>query len=72
MSSMKLVIALLLVAAGYAYTPIREQSWLKFKKVKDPTYQTVSIHEVPNIIHVTHIDIEEWIDTLSTMVQKSV
>ena len=69
---MKLVITLLLVAAGYAYTPIREQSWLKFKEVKYPTYDTVSIHEVPNIIHATHIDIEERIDTLATMVQKSV
>ena len=47
---MKLVLALLLVAASYAYTPISEQSWLKFTKVKDPTYDTISIHEVPNII----------------------
>ena len=30
------------------------------------------IYEVPNIIHATHIDIEERIDTLSTMVRKSV
>ena len=69
---MKLVLALLLVAAGYAYTPISERSWLKFTKVKDPTYETVSIHEVPNIIQVTHIDIEEQINTLATMVRKSV
>ena len=40
-------------------------------KVKDPTYDTVPIHEVPNIIHVTHIDIEERISALATMVQKS-
>ena len=71
MSSMKLVLALLLVAASYAYTPISERSWLKFTKVKDPTYDTVSIHELPNIIQVTHIDIEERIDALATMVQKS-
>ena len=69
---MKLVLALLLVAASYAYTPISERSWLKFTKVKDPTYDTISIHEVPNIIQVTHIDIEEQIDALATMVQKSI
>ena len=72
MSGMKLVLILLLVAASYAYTPIRERTWLKFTKVKDPTYQTVSMHELPNIIQVTHIDIEERIDVLATMVQKSV
>ena len=43
-----------------------------FKKVKDPTYDTVCIHEVPNIIHATHIDIEEWISALATMVRNSV
>ena len=72
MISMKLVLALLLVAASYAYTPIGERSWVKFTKVKDPTYDTVSMHEVPNIIKATHIDIEERIDALATMVQKSV
>ena len=69
---MKLVLALLLVAASYAYTPINEQSWVMFTKVKDPTYDTIPIHEVPNIIHATHIDIEEWISALATMVQNSV
>ena len=72
MMNMKLVLALLLVVASYAYTPISEQSWLKFTKVKDPTYDTVSIHEVPNIIQATHIDIEEWITALAKMVRKSV
>ena len=68
MINMKLVLALLLVVASYAYTPISERSWLKFTKVKDPTYNTVFIHEGPNIIQATHIDIEEWINTLATMV----
>ena len=72
MTNMKLVLALLLVAASYAYTPISERSWLRFTKVKDPTYNTVSIHEVPNIVQATHIDIEEWITALATMVRKSV
>ena len=59
MSNMKWVLALLLVVASYAYTPISERSWIKFSKVKDPTYETIPMHEVPNIIHATHIDIEE-------------
>ena len=65
---MKLVLAFLLVVASYAYPPINERSWIKFSKVKDPTYNTIPMHEVPNIIHVTHIDIEEWISTLATIV----
>ena len=69
---MKLILALLLVVASYAYTPISERSWLKFTKVKDQTYDTVSIHEVPNIIHATYIDIEERITALASMVRKSV
>ena len=72
MTNMKLVVALLLVAASYAYTLISERSWLKFTKVKDPTYDTVSIHEMPSIIQATHIDIEEQIDALATMVRKSI
>ena len=72
MINMKLVLALLLVVASYAYTPINQKSWVTFMKVKDPTYDTVHIHEVPNIIHATHIDIEEWISALATMVQNSV
>ena len=62
----------LLVVAVYAYTPISEQSWLKFTKVKEPTYETVSLHKMPNIIQGTHINIEEQITALATMVWKSV
>ena len=72
LTTMKVGIVFLLVAACTAYTPIRERSWIKFAKVKQPTYNTVPIHEVPNIIQATHIDIEEHIDTLATMVRKSV
>ena len=71
MVNMKLFLALLLVAASYAYTPINKRSWITFRKVKDPTYNTAPIHEEPNIIHATHIDIEEWISALSTLVWKS-
>ena len=71
-TTMKIDVIFLLAAACNAYTPIRERSWLKFVKVKQPTYNTVPIYEVPNIIHATHIDIEERIDMLATMVRKSV
>ena len=69
---MKLGLIFLLVAASNAYTPIKERTWLRFAKVKEPTYNTISMHELPNIIQATHIDIEERIDTLATMVRKSV
>ena len=40
--------------------------------MKDPTYETIPLHGEPDIIHATHILIEERISTLSMMVQKSV
>ena len=45
---------------------------MKFRKVKDPTYETVPLHGEPNIIHATKILIEERISTLATMVRKSI
>ena len=69
---MKLLPVILFAVACQAYTPITEQSWVKFRKVKDPTYETVPLHGEPDIIHATHILIEERISTLSTMIQKSV
>ena len=69
---MKLLPVLLLAVVCQAYTPITERSWVKFCKVKDPTYDTIPLHGEPDIIHAMHILIEERISTLSTMVQKSV
>ena len=69
---MKLLPVILLAVACQAYTPITEQSWVKFCKVKDPTYETIPLHGEPDIIHATHILIEERISTLSMLVQKSV
>ena len=69
---MKLLLAILLVVVCHAYTPIKEGNWVKFHKVKDPTYETIPLHGEPDIIHATHILIEERISTLSTLVQKSV
>ena len=69
---MKLLPVILLAVACQAYTPITERSWVKFHKVKDPIYETVPLHGEPDIIHATHILIEERISTLSTLVRKSV
>ena len=55
-----------------AYIPITEQSWVKFRKVKEPTYEKIPLHGEPDIFHATDILIEERISTLSTMVRKSI
>ena len=69
---MKLLPIILLAVACQAYTPITERSWVKFHKVKDPTYEKIPLHGEPDIIHATDILIEERISTLSTMIRKSV
>ena len=69
---MKLVLLMLLVVACQAYTPIAERSWVKFRKVKDPTYKNPPLHGEPDIIHATDILIEERISKLSQLMRKSV
>ena len=69
---MKFLPVILLAVPCQAYTPITERSWVKFCKVKDPTYETIPLHGEPDIIHATHILIEKRISTLSMMVRKSV
>ena len=69
---MKFLPIMLLAVACQAYTQIAERSWVNFRKVKDPTYETVPLHGEPDIIHAMDILIEERISTLSTMVRKSV
>ena len=66
--NMKLLLVILLVVVCQAYTPITERSWVKFCKVKDPTYKTIPLHGEPDIIHAMHILIEERISTLLTLV----
>ena len=56
---MKFLPVILLAVVCQAYTPITERSWVKFCKVKDPTYETIPLHGEPDIIHATHILIEE-------------
>ena len=69
---MKFLPIILLSVACQAYTPITERSWVKFCKVKEPTYKNIPLHGEPDIIHAMDILIEERISTLSMMVRKSV
>ena len=71
-ANMKPLLIILLAVACQAYMPIEEQSWVTFRKVNDPIYESVPLHGEPDIIHATDILIEERISTLSTMVRKSV
>ena len=67
-SNMKVLLIVLLAVVCQVYTPITERSWVKFRKVKDPTYENAPLHGEPDIIHAMDILIEERISTLSTMV----
>ena len=51
--------------------PIVERIWVKFKNVKDPAYNSSLSHEEPNIIHAKEILIEERVNKLSKMIEKS-
>ena len=65
---MQVVLAILLVSACTAYTPIRERSWVNFKKVNEPTYKDMPDNGEPNIIRAKQIPIEERISALATIV----
>ena len=69
---MKLLLLLLFAGACQTYTPIAERSWVKFQKVKYPTYKSSLLHGEPDIIHAMDILIEERMNKISTMVRKSV
>ena len=69
---MKLILLLLLVGACQTYTPIAERSWVKFHKVKCPTYKSSPWHGEPDIIHPTDILIEERLNKISSMISNSV
>ena len=58
-TNMKLLLILLLAGACQAYTPIVERSWVTFKNVKDPAYNSSLLHEAPNIIYAKEILIVE-------------
>ena len=69
---MKFLLVLLLVVVCQTHTPITERSWVKFRKVKCPTYNGSLLHEEPDILHATDILIEERLNKISTMISKSV
>ena len=71
-ANMKLLLLILLAVVCQAYTPIAERSWVKFQKVKHPTYKSSPLHGEPDIICAMNILIEERISNLSTMIRKSV
>ena len=68
---MKPLLLLLLAGACLAYTPITERSWVKFKNVQVPTYNSSLLREAPNIIYATEILIEERLNQVSKMIDKS-
>ena len=71
-ANMRTLLIILLAVACQAYTPIAERSWVKFRKVKHPTYESSPLHGEPDIIHATDILIEERLNKISTMMRKSV
>ena len=70
-TTMKVLYAILLVAAVCAHTPINERKWINFRKVKDPTYMTVPINKEATIIRAKQIDIVSQINAVAAMVHKS-
>ena len=68
---MKLLILLLLAGACQTYTPIAERNWVKFKHVKDSAYNSSLLYATPNIIHAKEILIEERVNKLSKIIEKS-
>ena len=70
-ANMKLLLILLLAGACLAYTPIAERSWVKFKHVKDPAYNSSLLPEAPNIIYAKEILINERVNQVSKMIEKS-
>ena len=70
-ANMKPLLLLLLAGACLAYTPITERSWVNFKNVQVPTYNSSLLHEAPNIIYAKEILIEERLNQVSKMIDKS-
>ena len=70
-ANMKLLLILLLAAACEAHMPITERIWVKFKNVKDPAYKSSLLHEAPNIIKAKEILIQERVNIVSKMIEKS-
>ena len=69
---MKFLLVLLLVGACQTHRPITERSWVKFRKVQYPTYNSSLLHQEPDILRATDILIEEKLNKIPTMISKSV
>ena len=70
-ANMKPLLLLLLAGASLAYTPITERSWVNFKNVPVPTYNSSLLREAPNIIYAKEIFIEERLNEVSKMIDES-
>ena len=70
-ANMKLLLMLLLAGACLACMPIAERSWVKFKNVQVPAYNSSLLHEAPNIIYAKEILIKERVSQVSKMIDKS-
>ena len=70
-ANMKPLLLLLLAGACLAYMPITERSWVNFKNAPVPTYNSSLLHEAPNIIYAKEILIEERLNQVSKMIDKS-
>ena len=70
-ANMKPLFLLLLAGACLAYTPITERSWVNFKNVQVPTYNSSLLRKAPNIIYAKEILIEERLNQVSRMIDKS-
>ena len=70
-ANMKPLLLLLLAGACLAYKPITERSWVNFKNVQVPTYNSSLLREAPNIIYAKEILIEERLNQVSKMIDKS-
>ena len=62
---------LLLVVGCNAYQPIMEQSWIKFKDVKTPTYNDIPKADHYNILNAMTIEIKDRPSVVSKMVHKT-
>ena len=70
-ANMKPLLLLLLAGTCLAYTPIPERSWVNFKNVQVPTYNSSLLRKAPNIIYAKEILIEERLNQVSRMIDKS-
>ena len=68
---MKLIPFILLVTTTVAHQPINKRRWITFTQSKVPTYDAIPKPEDFNILNATSIPIEQKVNTVATMVQKS-